>query len=130
MYKLLEEIRKQPEHIRHTMMWLCVAITFSLMAFVWFKSTQAKFVALLHSEEVREEIDPRRFVERIPESQNLAEVKNEQSLFASVGETFSLLKASIADLIGASTNEFEINKAKTSEDGLKQGKALPLSGDR
>lgn len=130
MSKLLEEIRKQPEHIRHTMMWLCVVITFSLVAFVWFRSTQAKFVALLHSEEIREEIDPRRFVERIPESQNLAEVKKEQSLFASIGKTFSLLKASIVDLVGASTNEFEINKSNAVKSNLNEGRALPLSGGK
>lgn len=131
MRSILDEIRKQPEHIRHIMMWLCVIITFSVVAFVWFKSTQAQFVALLHSNEIREEVDPRRFVNRdLKQSENLAVAPKEPSLFASIGNSLSLFKASIVDLIGSSRNEFEINKAKTARDGLKEGKALPLSGDR
>jgi len=134
---LLQEIRKQPEHIRHIMMWLCVTITFSLVAFVWFKTTQARFVAMLSSEEVREEIDPRRFVNRdLKNLENTAlavKEKERQSLFASIGNAFALIKESVADLVGRSRNEFEINRAETTKSNLDSKvkvKELPLSEDK
>ena len=138
MSKILQEIKKQPEHIRHIMMWLCVTITFSLVAFVWFKTTQARFVAMLSSEEVREEIDPRRFVNRdLKNLENTAlavkEKEEEQSLFASIGNAFALIKESVADLIGRSRNEFEINRAETTKSNLDSKvkvKELPLSEDK
>ena len=128
MPKILDEIRSQPEHIRHIFMWLCVVISFSLVVVVWFKSTQSKFVALLHSSEVREEIDPRRFVDgdlkNLKNSVLSAKEKEErQSLFASIGSAFALIKESIADLIGSSQKELEVSKEKPV-------KVLPLSEDR
>ena len=138
MSKILQEIKKQPEHIRHVMMWLCVTITFSLVAFVWFKTTQARFVAMLHSEEVREEIDPRRFVNRdLKNLENTAlavkEKEERQSLFASIGNAFALIKESVADLVGRSWNEFEVNRAETAKlnlDSKVKAKGLPLSEDK
>ena len=119
-------------------MWLCVTITFSLVAFVWFKTTQARFVAMLSSEEVREEIDPRRFVNRdLKNLKNTAlavkEKEEKQSLFASIGNAFALIKESVADLVGRSRNEFEINRAETTKSNLDSKvkvKGLPLSEDK
>ena len=138
MNKLLQEIRSQPEHIRHIMMWLCVTITFSLVAFVWFKTTQPRFVAMLHSEEVREEIDPRRFVNRdLKNLENTAlavkEKEERQSLFASIGNAFALIKEIVADLVGRSWNELEVNRAETAKlnlDSKVKAKGLPLSEDK
>ncbi len=133
MSKLLQEIRQQPEHIRHIMMWLCVVITFSLVGFVWFKSTQAKFVAMLHSEEVRQEIDPTRFADRDVKKLTELAVKNAkepESPFASIGNAFSLLKASIIDLMGSSKTEFDLEKKRDSAKGIfnqSNNKGLPLS---
>lgn len=139
---LLEEIRKQPEHIRRIMMWLCVVVTFSLVAFVWFRSTQTKFVALLRSNEAGEEIDRSRadinlFVEAKPQdvigdlrSKTSATSGTGRSLFASISDTFSLLKASLLDLIGSSQKEFEVNNKANSNGDSNGAKILPLSEDR
>ncbi|MEK7616408.1 MAG: hypothetical protein AAB420_04370 [Patescibacteria group bacterium] len=56
--KLLDEIRRQPLHIRHLFMWTMVVITFSLVGFAWFSETQNDFVALLggkEQEQIQEE---------------------------------------------------------------------------
>lgn len=136
MNKLLHEIRQQPEHIRHIMMWLCVTITFSLVAFVWFKSTQEKFVAMLNADEARQEIDPNRFADRdLKKLTELADknTKQPESPFASIGNTFSLLKASIIDLMGSSKTEFNSENGGVfggKSASQSTGKGLPLSGSK
>ncbi len=97
MRSLLEEIRQQPEHIRHIFMWLCVVITFSVIGFVWFNSTSKQFVALLHPEEAQ--------------AQALAEKNKPQqpSPFATIFGFWGDLRANISELIIGSKSNLEIN---------------------
>lgn len=115
---LLSEIRKQPEHIRHIMMWLCVMIVFSLTGFVWFKSTQQKFVAMLHPEEFKQ----------LTEQKRLAQDGKESPL-ADLWDSFSVLRASIGELIqGEVADLVKEKKAVLPKPILPR--ALPLSEDK
>lgn len=114
------EIRRQPEHLRHIMMWLCVVIVFSLVGFVWFRSTQDKFVAMLHPEEVKQ----------LKEQQRLAR-KDSNSPLAGLWNSFGTLRASLGELLrGESTSLIRENsKAELLKEDLPF-KQLPLSGDK
>src|SRR3989344_4667277 len=106
---LLQEIRSQPEHIRHIMMWLCVVTSFSLVALVWFRSTQARFVAMLNPAERLEEPAADRFADRdfrkLEEDRILASKEESSSPLASIINSFSILRASIGELLGSSQQE-------------------------
>lgn len=83
---LLHEIKKQPEHIKGIFVWLCVVITFSLVSFVWFRSTQRRFVALLHPERIEEQIRLAQGIEKAP------------SPLQGLANSFSILRASLGEL--------------------------------
>ena len=117
MFKLLQEIRQQPEHIRHVMMWLCVVIVFSMVGFVWFRSTQEKFVAMLHPEEYKQ----------FQEERKLAKQGSDSPL-AGLWNSFGTLRASLGELIrGESTDLIREDRAGDREEPAKQ---LPLSSDK
>ena len=138
MPKLLQEIRSQPEHIRHIMMWLCVVTSFSLVALVWFRSTQARFVAMLHPVETLQVPAEDRFANRDlrkMEEERILAAKEERSPspLASVMNSFNLLRASIGELLGSS--ETEVSQpagSKVLQNSIlnNKNKGLPLSGDR
>ena len=134
---LLQEIRSQPEHIRHIMMWLCVVTSFSLVALVWFRSTQARFVAMLNPAERLEEPAADRFADRdfrkLEEDRILASKEESSSPLASIINSFNLLRASVGELLGSSQQEVTRpadDKVKNSALNSSQTKPLPLSGDR
>lgn len=123
MPKLLDEIRQQPEHIRHVMMWLCVVIVFSLVGFVWFKSTQEKFVAMLHPEEFKQR----------QEQRILAREGQVGSPLAGLWDSWGVLRASISELIkGEATNLILIREEKElkSQKESSPSRPLPLSEDK
>src|SRR3989338_7416144 len=113
--KLLQEIRQQPEHIRHIMMWLCVVTTFSLVALVWFRTTQQRLVAMLHPAEKLEAPAGDRFADRDlrkmeeERTRQLAEARKAPSPLASIFNSFNFLRASIGELLGTSQ---ELNQPK------------------
>lgn len=117
MKSLLQEIKEQPEHIRHVFMWVCVVIVFSVVGFVWFKSTEKKFVALLNPEQAQE-------------SQALAEKAKTQtpSPFATIFSSWGELKANISELFLGKQASFDVNNSgvKPTEEPLPPQK-LPLS---
>lgn len=124
MNKLLQEIRNQPEHIRHVIMWLCVVITFSLVGYVWFRSTQSKFVAMLHPEEFKQQLIERGLA--------LEKTKETGSPLSGLGHSFALLKASLADLLSGQTTDFikQSQGAQNFSDNFTPAKTLPLSGNK
>ena len=137
--KLLQEIRNQPEHIRHIMMWLCVVITFSLVALVWFRTTEARLVAMLHPSETLEAPAADRFADRDLrklEEERILAVKKDHSLspLASIRDSFNLLLATVGELFGSSQAELsrpsENNALPNSSLNNKQSRGLPLSKDR
>lgn len=136
---LLQEIRKQPEHARHIMMWLCVVITFSLVGFVWFKSTQEKFVAMLNPQATPEAPDQNQFaysgdLRQLPALASNSKPNESQSPLASIASAFSFLRANLTELIGS--NKTDLNRASgASVSGQRSqtntgGKVLPLSGNK
>lgn len=134
---LLEEIRSQPEHIRHIMMWLCVITSFSLVALVWFRSTQARFVAMLNPPERLEAPAADRFADRdlrkTEEERILAaKEENSPSPLASIRNSFGLLRASLGELLGSSQEEIlRSGEGQTLKNpSLNQTKGFPLSGDK
>ena len=51
---LLDDIRKQPRHVREIMFGLCVVITVSLVGMIWFRSFEEDvFVMLNTDKEIR-----------------------------------------------------------------------------
>lgn len=116
---LLTEIRKQPEHLRHIMMWLCVVIVFSTISFVWFKSTQQKFVAMLHPEEAKQ----------LEEQKRLALPEGGSSPLASIWQSFSVLRASIGELIRGENVDWVRDQTRAVLPDIP-AKTLPLSGDK
>ncbi|PJE50357.1 MAG: hypothetical protein COV29_04235 [Candidatus Yanofskybacteria bacterium CG10_big_fil_rev_8_21_14_0_10_36_16] len=89
MPNILQEIRKQPEHIREIFMWISVFVVSSLVIFTWFKSAQDDMYAMLHPEEVEQQ--------RILAEQ---EKENQPSLFAAIGGSVSGFKDTILELVG------------------------------
>jgi hypothetical protein len=114
---ILDEIKQQPEHIRKTFMWVLVVITFSVVGFVWFRSTEKKFVALLNPEQVQEE--------RALAEKNKAQTP---SPFATIFSSWNDLKANISELFLGRQAGFDVNNSKTgpTEEPLPPQK-LPLS---
>lgn len=99
MKKVIEEIRAQPEHIRHIFMWVCVVIVFSVVGFVWFRNTEKRFIALLNPEQAQEE-------------RALAEKTKTQipSPFATIFNAWKDLRANISELILGKQSEFSVDK--------------------
>ncbi len=136
--RLLQEIRQQPEHIRHIMMWLCVVTIFSLVALVWFRTTQQRLVAMLHPAERLEAPAADRFADRdlrkLEEERirQLAEDKKVPSPFASIWSSFGVLRASIGELLGSGQEISQPTAKKTENIKLNRntGKMLPLSKDK
>lgn len=113
---ILDEIKQQPEHIKKAFMWVLVVITFSVVGFVWFRSTEKKFVALLNPEQAQEE-------------KALAE-KNKTgtpSPFAAILNSWDELRANILELFIGRGTSFDVdNSTKPVEKPLPPQK-LPLS---
>jgi hypothetical protein len=101
MRSLLDEIRQQPEHIRHIFMWTMVVITFSVVGFVWFRQTTRQFVALLHPEEAQE----RALAEK--------DRPKQPSPFATIFSAIGDLRANISELLADPKQSLDINNGST-----------------
>ena len=114
---ILDEIKEQPEHIRHVFMWVLVVITFSVVGFAWFRNTEKRFIALLNPEQVQEE-------------RALAE-KNKTNVplpFATIFNAWDDLKANISELILGRQSEFSVdNGGNGPKEELLSPQKLPLS---
>jgi hypothetical protein len=119
MKRLIKEIREQPEHIRHIFMWALVLITFSLVGFTWFRSTQKKFVALLNPAAAQAE-------------QMLAAKTTPQgfSPFATIGNSFKDLQANISELFGNQQLDLNLNNVKVQNQEILPPQKLPIAGDK
>src|SRR3989338_7883037 len=115
MRSILNEIREQPEHIRHIFMWLCVVITFSMIGFVWFRSTTRQFVALMHPEQAQE----RALAEKNQPKQ--------PSPFATIFSAWGNLRANISELLTGPESSLEIkNGAYRAEKAEVLPQKLPI----
>ncbi len=115
--KILDEIKQQPEHIRQMFMWVLVVITFSVVGFVWFRSTEKKLVALLNPGKAQE-------------SAALAE-KSEAGIlspFATIFDAWGELRANISELLLGGPTSFDVGneEIQPAQEPLSPQK-LPLS---
>ena len=131
MRSVLDEIRQQPEHIRHVFMWTMVVITFSVVGFVWFRQTTKQFVALLHPEEA--EVRALAEKDKTLRQGHSAELSrspqgSQLSPFATIFAAMGDLRANISELLVGSKSNVEINNGAsgTGKIELLQQK-LPIS---
>ena len=119
MKSLIKEIREQPEHIRHVFMWVMVLITFSVVGFAWFNSTQKKFVALLNPEAAKAD-------------QMLAAKNKPQgfSPFATISNSIKDLQANISELFSGQQLDLNLNNVKVQNQEVLPPQTLPLGGDK
>src|SRR3989338_1605595 len=82
----LDDIRKQPQHIRELMFGLSVFITVLLIGMVWFRSFQKNLYVLMNPEE---DVEKMLAVENAPVP----------SLFGYVGKSFSGIKGLVSDFL-------------------------------
>ena len=115
MPSILEEIRQQPEHIRHIFMWTMVVITFSVVGFVWFRQTSKQFVALLHPEEAQE----RALAEKNKPKQ--------PSPFATIFATMGDLRANISELLAGPKQSLDVNNGQSAPEKELSPQKLPIS---
>src|SRR3989344_3810178 len=116
MRSILNEIREQPEHIRHIFMWLCVVITFSVIGFVWFRSTTRQFVALMHPEQAQERV--------------LAKKNNPKhpSPFVTIFSVWVNLRADISELLTGPESSLEIKNGTPRTEKMEvPPQKLPIS---
>jgi len=114
----LDEIQKQSRSTREAMFALSVIITVSLVGFVWFKSFEKNLFVLLNPEQEKQEIF---FAKQ-------EEVRTE-SMFATIGQAGTNLKAIVSDFMGFLNND----GAETSDriPGFNsRAYELPLEGDK
>ena len=115
---LLEDIRKQPRHVREMMFAFCVIITVSLVGLVWFRSFEKNIFVLINPDPKKQE---QFFAER---------AKNTPTLIASFNTTYSVLRGAISQvfLLGntKSSSETEIQDIQSSQKVY----LLPLPGYR
>lgn len=123
MKSILEEIRQQPEHIRHIFMWTLVVITFSMVGFVWFRQTTKQFVALLHPEEAQE----RALAQQLEIRNQKLVTKKPSSPFATIFSTIGDLRANISELLAGSKGDLNINNGQLTPEEQLPPQKLPIS---
>ena len=117
---IVEEIKKQPVYIREVFLWVLVVIFFSIIGFVWFRSTEKKVVALLNPGQAVEE---RIFADEIKEGV--------ESPFATISNMFGSLKANMSEIFtGMPSGDFYLSNDL--DEGQKEipPRHLPLPEDR
>ena len=137
--QLLQEIRSQSEPVRRVLMYLCVATSFSLVIFVWFRSTEARVVALLNADDqiVNQfsegfAIVPKQSASSINVANANPPAQTSNFSFSALRDTFNLMRASIGELFGGGSTSIENNNFQVNNSGLGEGSylTLPLSPER
>jgi hypothetical protein len=113
----LDEIRKQPDHVREIMFALCVVITISLVGLVWFRSFEEDIFVMLNPEPDKQE---QFYAER---------EKRTPTVYANVTAALGNLRASMYGALGF-FNDYNSGKDKTGEDLKGDTHKLPISGDK
>jgi len=115
--RLLEEIRKQPEHIRTAMFALSVISVFSIVGLVWYQSLERNLYVMLNP------------VDQANPDQNRYAQENNSSLLGNIGNSLKGLGAGIAGFVGVDQEEKNGEVIHIS-DGDGRAYLLPLSQDR
>lgn len=113
----LDDIRKQPQHVREIMFALCVIITISLVGLVWFRSFEEDLFVMLNPE---------------PEKQEQFYADREQRtplVYANVTKALGNMRAVIYDAFGF-LEDYNSTKVEVEEEYTGEVHKLPLSGDK
>lgn len=106
MLRIIEEIKKQPHHIRHLFMWLFVFTASCAVGLIWYVSTKAELVGLVNPVRVRE-------AQRA--------VAKGQSGLAAVGSGWSQFAGNVRAVFGGTAAE-----GQTSFEPAATVKAVPI----
>lgn len=114
----LDDIRKQPRHVREIMFGLCVVITVSIVGLIWFRSFEENLFVMLNTDPAKQE-------------QFYAERANRTPLvYANVTKALGSLRATMYSAFGF-LDDYSSNEVKVEDEEYKGGaKQLPLSGDK
>lgn len=113
----LDEIRKQPKHVREIMFGFCVVITVSLVGIVWFRSFEEDLFVMLNPE---------------PEKQEKFYAERDQRtplVYASVTNALGSLRATMYNALGF-FNDYSSSDMKENQEYTGEVHKLPLSGDK
>lgn len=113
----LDDIRKQPKHVREIMFALCVVTTVSLVGIIWFRSFETNLFVLMNPEPDKQ---ARFFAERD---------KRTPILYANITKAYTDLRASMYSALGF-IQDYNSNQVKIEEDLKGDAHVLPLSGDK
>lgn len=114
----LDDIRKQPRHIREIMFAFCVIITVSLVGMVWFRSFEEDLFVMLNPE---------------PEKQERFYASREQRtplVYASVTKALGNMRATIYNAFGFFDDYVSEKVVEVEEEFKGEVNLLPLSGDK
>lgn len=113
----LDEIKKQPRHVREIMFALCVITTVALTGMIWFHSFEENLFVLLNPEPEKQE---KFYAER--ESRNPV-------IYANITKALGNMRATLYDAFGF-LEESNSKEIKVEEEYVGETNKLPLSGDR
>ena len=114
---LLDEIHKQPKHIREIMFGLCVVTTISLVGMVWFRSFEEDLFVLMNPEKERQDKFYAAREQRTP------------TVYANITKSFVNMRASIYNAMGFLEN-YSSKQVEVEKDYEGNVNKLPISGDK
>ena len=112
----LEEIRKQPRHVREMMFGFCIITTVSVIGMIWFRSFEEDLFVLLNPESEKQD---KFYAERN---------RRTPVVYANLTKAIGDLRANLYNVLGF----FDDYSSKDLESEEYKGKAyqLPLSEDK
>ena len=113
----LDEIKKQPQHIRETMFVFCVIITISLVGIVWFRSFEEDLFVMLNPEPEKQDKFYASRQERTP------------LIYANLTKVLGNMRATLYDAMGF-MEDYTSSGVGVEEEYKGDVHELPLSGDK
>ena len=114
---LLDDIRKQPRHIREIMFGLCVVITLSFIGMIWFRSFEEDVFVLLNTDE---NIRAKFYAER----------EKNAPVYANLTKAMGELRATIYSTLGFIEDYGSNGVINVKGDFEGKTYELPISGDK
>ena len=113
----LNDIQKQPQHVREIMFGFCVIIAISLVGIVWFRSFEEDLFVMLNPEAADQEKFYAERDQRTP------------LIYASVTSALGDLRATMYNALGF-FNDYTFSETKQEPEYTGEVHKLPLSGDK
>ena len=113
----LDEIHKQPRHVREIMFGLCAVITISLVGIIWFRSFEKDLFVMLNPEPEKQEKFYADRNERTP------------IIYADLTKALGNARAALYSAMGF-MKDYSSNKVQVEEEYKGETHELPLSGNK